>query len=185
MPAPLLTALPAIASVGMSIFGSKGPSRADMMRDLAPFKQGLDGQLNRINDMRDPNSAFWGQQQDSLLNQAYNSADFSNMLAGKMNFGTASGIQNQQNIDRTTQGVQGVGGLMSDAWLNLQKHTDDQYQNYLSGVNNYSQALTGITSAQHAQKQDRNQSIISGFDSLMMGGANGGKSFWEKIIGSK
>lgn len=181
----LMAALPAIASVGMSIFGSKGPSRQQMLNDLAPFKQGLDGQLNRINEMRDPNSAFWGQQQDSLLNQAYNSADFSNMLAGKMNFGTASGIQNQQNIDRTTQGVQNVGGLMQDAWLNLQKHTDDQYQNYLSGVNNYSQALTGITSAQHAQKMDRNQGIISALDSMMMGSGTdgGGKSIWEQLIG--
>ena len=99
-----------------------------------------------------------------------------------MNFGTASGIMNQQNLDRTTQGVQGVGGLMQDAWLNLQKQSDDQYQNYLSGLNNYSQALTGVRSAEHSQKMDSRQGMIGALDSLMMSD-NQGKSFWEKIIG--
>lgn len=176
-----VTALPAIASVATSLFGSKGPSREQMLSDLAPFKQGLDDQIARINDYRNQDSPFWQQQEDSLLNQAYNSADFSNMLSNKLNFGTASGIQNQQNLDRTTQGVQQVGGLINDAWLNLQKHSDAQYQDYLSGLNNYSQALTGIRSAEHSQKMDDRQNLIGFFDSMMMSGKDG-KSYWDKII---
>ena len=174
-----LTALPSIVSIGTSIFGSKGPSRQQMLNDLKPFRQGLDSQLERINEYRDQDSSFWSQQQDSLINQAYNSADFSNMLGGRMNFGAASGIQNQQAVDRTTQNIQGVGGLMTDAWLNLQKHTDQMYQDYLAGENNYSQALTGIRSAQHAQQQDYLQNIIGASEGLMTN--VGGKTVWQHM----
>ena len=178
-----VTALPAIASVATSLFGSKGQSRAEMLSDLAPFKVGLDDQLERIKNYRNKGSSFWQEQEDSLLNQAYNSADFSNMVSNKLNIGTASGIQNQQNLDRTTQGVQQVGGLIQDAWLNLQKHSDAQYQDYLSGLNNYSQALTGVRSAEHSQKMDNRQNLIGLMDSMMMSGSDGGASFWEKIVG--
>ena len=178
----MLQALPAAISVGTALLGSfGGPSRQDMLDDLKPFKDGLDSQLDRINEYRNQDSSFWTQQQDNMLNQAYNSANFRNMLANRQNFGAASGIMNQQNVDRTTQAVQNVGGLMSDAWLNLQKHTDDQYQNYLSGLNNYSQALTGIRTAQHQQRQEGLQGIIGAAEGLMMPGDQIGNSIWQKM----
>tara|TARA_R110000824_G_scaffold95302_4_gene229253 strand:- start:3940 stop:4479 length:540 start_codon:yes stop_codon:yes gene_type:complete len=179
----MLQYLPAAISIGTSLFGNKGPSRQDMIDDLEPFRTALTGQKDRIDEYRDRDSEFWGEQENSMLNQAYNSADFSNMLGGKMNFGAASGIQNQQNMDRTTKGVQGVGGLMGDAWMNLQKHTDDMYQNYLSGENNYSQALTGVRTAQYQQGQERMQGIIGAAEGLMQPGDDQGNSIWSKMIG--
>ena len=109
-------ALPGLLSVGLNLLNStRAPSRQDMLRDLAPFKQGLDAQLDRINEYRDRGSDFWTQNRQSLLNQAYNSANFGNMMANRMNFGTASGIQNQQAMDRNLAGVQGVGKGQKEA----------------------------------------------------------------------
>tara|TARA_R100001594_G_scaffold62766_1_gene97130 strand:+ start:7876 stop:8427 length:552 start_codon:yes stop_codon:yes gene_type:complete len=175
-------AIPGLISMGMSLFGPSGPSRSEMEADLQPFKDGLDGQMDRINEYRDPNSNFWAQNRDSLLNQVYNSSDFSNMLNNRMMFGASSGIMNQQNLDRTTKAVQGTGQTLQDAWLNLQGKSDDMYSNWLQGQNQYSQALTGITSAQYQQEMDKHKTWQSGLNQMITPYNEAGSTLWGDVV---
>lgn len=182
----MATWIPGLISLGLSAFGNKGPSREEMLADLKPFKDGLDEQLNRINQYRDRKSDFWVEQKNSLLNQAYNAGDLSSMYNNRMNFGAASGILNRQNQDTLTNNLQNTGNLLNQSWLNLQDKTDNMYDKYLSGMNQYSQALTGVRTAQYQQKQDRMSNItgllnqfITPYDKA------GSKTLWQDMFGYK
>ena len=95
-----IQALPGLISMGTSILGGFGaPSRSDMLKDLQGFRTGLDNQLSRIGEYISQESPFWKKQQELLKQQAYNSADFSNLMSQRFNTGVVSGIQNQQNLD--------------------------------------------------------------------------------------
>tara|TARA_R100000781_G_scaffold114993_2_gene88321 strand:+ start:4231 stop:4773 length:543 start_codon:yes stop_codon:yes gene_type:complete len=177
----MIELVPGLASMAMNLFRS-GPSRAEMERDLQPFKQGLDGQMDRINEYRNPNSNFWAENRDSLLNQVYNSSDFSNMLNNRMMYGANSGITNQQNLDRTTKAVQGTGQTLQDAWINLQGKSDDMYSNWLQGQNQYSQALTGIRSAQHQQDMSWYDNLQGGLNMMISPYDSHGNTMWGDFI---
>ena len=108
------------------------------------------------------------------------------MYNNRMNFGAASGILNRQNQDTLTNNLQNTGNLLNQSWLNLQDKTDNMYDKYLSGMNQYSQALTGVRTAQYQQKQDRMSNItgllnqfITPYDKA------GSKTLWQDMFGYK
>ena len=176
--------IPGLISLGLSAFGNKGPSREEMLADLKPFKDGLDDQLDRINQYRDRKGQFWQEQKSSLLNQAYNANDLSSMYNNRMNFGASSGIVNRQNQDNLTSNIQNTGNLLNQSWLNLQDKSDNMYDKYLSGMNQYSQALTGVRTAEYEQGQDRISNITGLLNQFITPYDKAGdKTLWEDMFG--
>ena len=89
------------------------------------------------------------------MNTMMNSVDLSNTVGNRANYGATSTIQNQQNMDRMTKGIQGIPNQLNDAWLNMQKQSDNNYQNCLSGTQQYTQGVMGAWTEEHQAKKSQ------------------------------
>lgn len=149
------TIIQGINLVGSLFNSNKGPSLAERKAQMAPFKQGLDNQLKRVNEYRDMGSSFYDQMKQQLMNTMMNSVDLSNTVGNRANYGASSTIQNQQNMDRMTKGIQGIPNQLNDAWMNMQRQSDQEYQNWLSGTQQYTQGIMGAWTEEHQAKQNQ------------------------------